>query len=62
MIEYNWDLKHELIVEMQGVSQQFRPDGLHWLWPEAERYHKLMYDVLSSMVNFPTAISEEINE
>ena len=43
---------------MQRVSQGYRPDGLHWLFPDAEKYHRLMYDTLSLMREFPMAIVE----
>jgi hypothetical protein len=61
MIKYNEKLKAALLEEMQKVSITYRPTGQKWLWNTAEAYHKLMYDTLSLMVNFPESVSDEVN-
>ena len=56
MYIWNETLKSELLKEMQRISKGYRPDGLHWMTNSAEKYHKLMYDTLSLMGEFPLAI------
>jgi hypothetical protein len=57
MYIWNESLKSEILKEMERITKWGRPDGRNWINSEAEKYHELMYDVLTMMKYFPVAIT-----